>query len=210
LSNGAPSAFGGVTDPRQPELYLSYRQATLEQSMFVLLVRSAIDPMTIAPSLRAIVRDEDSSLVPESITTMDDRVLSSLARPRIYALLVGGFSACAVLIAGIGLFGVLACTTAQRTREIGVRTALGATPRDIVTLVARQAIGLAGAGLAVGLATAFVAVQSLSKILYGVSARDPWSFAIAPLVVGAAAAMACVIPAARAARIDPLHALRSG
>ena len=209
LTNGAASTFGGVTDPRQPEIYLSYRQATLAQSVIVLVVRTTIDPMAVAPTLRAIVRDEDPSLAIESMATMDERVLSSLARPRTYALLLGGFAASALIIAGVGLFGVLSYITAQRTREIGLRTALGASPRDIFGLVARQVIGMTAAGVLVGLFSAFLAVQSLSKVLYGVSARDPWSFAAATLVLGAVATIACLVPAWRAARIDPLRALRS-
>jgi putative ABC transport system permease protein len=208
LSNAGPLAFGGVADPPQPEMYLTYRQTNDVQSEFILLVRTFGDPLALAPTLRAIVRDEDPSLALESIVTMEDRVLTSLSRPRMYALLVGAFAACALAIAGVGLFGVLSYTTAQRTREIGIRTALGAQPRDIVGLVARQAAGITAAGIVVGLAAAAILVQSLSKVLYGVSSRDIWSFAMGPLLLSVVASLACVVPALRAARIDPLRALK--
>jgi ABC-type antimicrobial peptide transport system permease subunit len=118
-------------------------------------------------------------------------------------------AAFALTIACVGLFGVLSYSVAQRTREIGVRTALGARTGDIVSLVVRSGLTIVAAGVAGGLATGALLVQSLSKILYGVRPFDPLTFALVPVFLILAAAVACAAPARRAARIDPLRALRT-
>ena len=141
--------------------------------------------------------------------TMDDRVQTSLARPRLYAVLLGGFAAFAIVIAGVGLFGVLSYAVAQRTREIGIRMALGARPGDVARMVARQGLVVTVAGLTAGLGVAFVLVRSLSTFLYGVTAHDAGSFIAAPAVIIVVSAVACLVPVRRATRIDPLRALRS-
>jgi ABC-type antimicrobial peptide transport system permease subunit len=158
--------------------------------------------------IRTIVREQAPTLVLDSVMTMDERLMSSLARPRAYALVVGGIAASALAIALVGLFGVLSYSVAQRSREIGVRTALGARPGDVVVLVLRTGMTITAAGLAVGLAGALAAGQSLSRILYGVSPFDPVTFVTVPVVLILAAALACVAPARRAASIDPIRALR--
>jgi ABC-type antimicrobial peptide transport system permease subunit len=140
--------------------------------------------------------------------TMEERVMTTLARPRLYAVVLVGFSAFALVIAGVGLFGALSCSVAQRAREIGVRTALGARTIDIVALVARQAAMVAGAGIVTGLALAVAAARSLSAFLYGVTAYDTPTFVGVPLVMVGMAIAACVVPARRAARIDPMTAIR--
>jgi ABC-type antimicrobial peptide transport system permease subunit len=142
--------------------------------------------------------------------TMDDRVLTSLAKPRLYAVVLAWFGVFALLIAGVGLFGVLSFSVAQRTREIGVRSALGAQARDIVALVLRQSLWIVGGGVLFGLAAALSGVRLLSAFLYGISPQDPWTFVAVPLVIIVAAAVACVAPARRAAKVDPLTALRAG
>jgi ABC-type antimicrobial peptide transport system permease subunit len=141
---------------------------------------------------------------------MEDRVTANIAKPRLYALVLGGFSVFAVLIAAVGLFGGLSYAVAQRSREIGVRTALGARPGDIMQLVLRQAVVILAAGLTAGVWLAFAASQYLSTVLYGVTAHDVVSFVGVPLGVALVAAIACVVPARRAARVDPLIVLKSG
>jgi ABC-type antimicrobial peptide transport system permease subunit len=158
--------------------------------------------------VRATVREQAPSLVVDSIMSMEDRLLSSLSRPRAYAVIVSVFGAFSLAIAIVGLFGVLAYTVAQRSREIGVRTALGARTVDIVLMVLRSGMTITGLGLAAGLAAAALLVESLSKILYGVRPFDPITFTAVPVVLAIAAALACVEPARRAARIDPIRALR--
>jgi ABC-type antimicrobial peptide transport system permease subunit len=141
---------------------------------------------------------------------MEDRLVTSLARPRLYAMLLGGFGLFALAIAGVGLFGVLSYSVAQRAREIGVRTALGARPRDIVRLVVGQALAMTAGGLVVGLAAAFALVRYLSTFLFGVSAHDPASFLAVPIVLAIVAIVAAAAPARRAARVDPQRVLRAG
>jgi putative ABC transport system permease protein len=120
------------------------------------------------------------------------------------------FGVFALLIAGVGLFGALSFSVAQRTREIGVRSALGAQTHDIVTLVLRQMIWIVGIGVLFGLAAALAGGRLLSAFLYGLSPHDPLTFVAVPVVIVVVAAVACLVPARRAAKVDPLTALRAG
>jgi putative ABC transport system permease protein len=199
-----------TADTAQPEMFSSYRQygpMRIESIFFV--ARTAADSASVAAEMRAIVREEAPTLVLDSVMTMDDRLMSSLSRPRAYALVLGGLAIFALAIAMVGLFGVLSYSVAQRSREIGVRTALGARTADIVRLVLRSGMAITFAGLAVGLVAAALLVQTLSKLLYGVGPFDPVTFTAVPLVLGCTAALACLAPARRAARIDPIRALRA-
>jgi putative ABC transport system permease protein len=139
---------------------------------------------------------------------MRDRVAASLANPRLYAALLGAFAAFALLIAGIGLFGVLSYSVAQRAREIGVRSALGAQLRDIIALVVGQSMAIAVGGLAAGFVASFWVNRALRTFLYGVTPHDTLSFAAVAALLLLVAALASVIPARRAARIDPVRVLR--
>jgi len=204
-----PTAFGGVLDPPQPELFFAHRQwdATVED--LIILLRSTGDPAALANDVRVLVRAEDASLPVDSLMTMEERVAGSLAGPRTYMVFLVGFALCALVIAGVGLFGVLSHTTAQRTREIGLRTALGAQRADVLALVGRQAMAVTLSGITIGLTAAFVLSRSLGVLLYGVSARDAISFLVVPLVVMLVSIAACAIPAWRATRINPIEALRA-
>ena len=162
-----PARFGG-TAPLQPEIFFAAAQWTGSIQELVLVARTTGDPAALAPTLRAVVRETDPTVALDSVMTMDERVGASLARPRIYAVLLAAFAGCALSIATVGLFGVLSYTTARRTREIGVRTALGARPRDVALLVMRQALGVAVAGAAAGVLLAFILASSISTLLYGV------------------------------------------
>ena len=194
----------------RPEFFVSYRQVP-DGIAFdpMLLLRTTGYPAARIETVRAMIREVDPALVLDSVMTMEDRVMTSLARPRAYALVLGGLAALALMIAGVGLFGMLSYATARRTPEIGVRVALGAEPSDIVRLVLRQAATIIGIGLVIGLTVTFVAAESLSKLLYGITARDAVSFTVAPLLIALVGAAACVVPARRAARVSPLLALRS-
>jgi putative ABC transport system permease protein len=204
-----PTTFGGVLDPPQPELFFAHRQweGTIEELIIVL--RSSGDPGALADDVRAVVRAEDASLPVDSVMTMEERVAGSLAGPRTYMVFLLGFALCALVIAGVGLCGVLSHTTAQRTREIGLRTALGAQRADVLRLVSRQALVMTMSGIAIGLLAAFVLTQSLSTLLYGVTARDAMSFLIVPFVLVLVSMAACAVPAWRATRINPIDALRA-
>ena len=177
-------------------------------------VRSATTPATPAatapaPAPATVRKQPRWKLALDSVMTMDDRVMTSLARPRTYALLLAGFAAFALAIAGVGLFGVLSYSVAQRTREIGVRTALGAQARDIVRMIFRQGLGITALGVVTGLLVSAASARSLSTFLFGVTAFDATSFLVVPVVLAVVAVAACLVPARRAARVDPLQALRA-
>lgn len=202
------AGFVRTADAAQPEMFSSYRQfPEMRPDSIFFIVRTA-DAAAHAPSLRAIVREEAPTFVVESVMTMDDRLMSSLSRPRAYALVLGGLSAFALAIALVGLFGVVSYGVTQRTREIGVRSALGARPIDVVALVVRSGMVIAGAGLIAGVTGAALLVGSLSKILYGVEPFDAATFVAVPAILAIAALAACAVPAHRAARLDPAAALR--
>jgi putative ABC transport system permease protein len=202
-----------VEAPLQPELFASFKQALpggLRSFDPFLVIRTRADPARYVSTLRDVVHAEAPSLALDSIMTLEDRVMTSLAKPRLYALLLSGFGGFALLIAGIGLCGVLSFSVAQRTREIGVRSALGAQPHDVVALVLHQALWIVGSGLALGLAVALAVVRLLATFLYGVGPYDILTFVAAPILILGGAAVACLGPARRAARLDPLTALRAG
>jgi putative ABC transport system permease protein len=206
----APAAFTRTADAAQPEMFSSYRQfgAMRVESAF-LVVRTAGDPSDLAPAVRTIVREQAPALVVDSLMTMEDRLMASLSRPRAYAFVLGAFATFALTICTVGLFAVLSYGVAQRAREIGVRTALGAQRRDVVLLVMRAGLGITAAGLLVGLATAALMVRSLAALLFGVHPLDPATFVVVPLALLLMSALASVLPAWRAASIDPVRVLRA-
>ncbi|HSC28005.1 MAG TPA: ABC transporter permease [Vicinamibacterales bacterium] len=209
LTGVAPGVFGGLTDPPQPELFFTHAQWDTSVSDLVFVIRSAADPSMLAPALRAILHDEDPSIAIDSIATMEERLLNSLARPRTYAVLIGGFGLFALLVAAVGLFGTVSYLIAQRTREFGVRTALGARPGDILALVMRGALTIALSGIAAGTLGAVLLARSLRSLIYGVSPHDPVSFLAVPLLLFLVVALASAGPARRATRVSPLVALRT-
>ena len=203
VKQGAPDAAP------QPELFIAYAQVlnTYSSQAFVVL-RTADDPAAHIETLRTALRDEDPALALDAVMTMDQRVGLSVARPRTYAVLLGGFAVFALLIAGAGLFGVLSYSVTQRSRELAVRTALGAS-RSAVIRVALKQMGIAMiAGLAIGMAASAFLSNNLTPFIYGVSTRDWLSFGVAPVVLLVAGAVACIVPARRVARTDPVQVLR--
>ncbi|HEX6463302.1 MAG TPA: ADOP family duplicated permease, partial [Vicinamibacterales bacterium] len=202
---------GSVTDAQAPHVFITYRQVApfwLRSSIFF-VVRTTRDPMSEMGPLRAAVHQVDPTVTLDSIMTMEERVATSLAKPRLYALLLGGFGVAALAIAGIGLFGILSYSVSQRSREIGVRTAVGADVRDIIALVLRDAVFIGVTGVALGLLLAFFSTRYLASFLYGVGRADALTYVAVAVAVVAVAAAACIVPAHRAARIDPLIALRA-
>jgi putative ABC transport system permease protein len=202
---------GSVADAPQPELFMPYAQVGCAAAVPdpILVIRTADDPAAYAATLRQLIREQAPALALDAVLTMDERVTTNLAKPRLYAMVLAGFAAFALAIAGVGVFGVLSYSVAQRSRELGIRAALGARPADIVALIVGQvaAIGVCGAGL--GLGIAFGLSRSLTAVLYGVAPHDRVSFLVVPAILAVVAALACVGPARRAARIDPLQALRN-
>jgi putative ABC transport system permease protein len=223
--NGGPSwktVIGVVADvraqdmsqPADPEFYLPLAQAPdpawnwIQRSMTI-AARGRSDPLRLVPGLRETVRSLDPSLPLYQIGTMDDRITRSLAQARFSTALLTVFGAVALLLAGIGVFGVISYGVSQRTQEIGVRVALGADQGDVVRLIVRHGARLAGVGLLLGLGGALIATRLLSTLLYQVSPTDPPTFLIGATVLGASALAAAALPALRAARLDPAIALRA-
>jgi predicted permease len=205
-----------VTDEPQPEIYYVASHAadalSVQQVLatdLILIVRTSSDPRALVPSLQAIAAAAAPAAPLESVMTMRDRVGESLAKPRLYATLLGTFAVFALVIAAVGLFGVLSYSVALRAREIGVRSALGAQVRDIVGLVLLQSMAIALTGVAVGIVASFWIAKALQQFLYGVTAHDAVSFVIVGAVLIIVAAFATVVPAKRAASVDPVSVLRS-
>jgi len=197
----------GVTAKPYAQLYQAIDQAPT-RGPFVSL-RTDRDPLLLASSVRGAVRAVDPDLLVNDIQTLDDRVARNIARPRLSVLLLGGFSAIALLLAAIGIYGVMAYTVAQRTREIGVRMALGADPHKVKQLVVRQGMQPALIGVVIGLVAAFAATRLIASLLYGVSAVDPITFVLVPLFLIAVALLATYLPARRATRVPPTVALQA-
>jgi putative ABC transport system permease protein len=199
----------------QEEIFLPYLQTRdyLERpgnahAYLTLVVRAGGDPSALAPAIRGIVSSMDRGVPVSQVQTMDEVVAQSNARPRFYLLLLGAFAAAAVLLAAVGIYGVMSYSVSRRTNEIGVRMALGAKPSDVLRLIVGHGMVVALGGAAVGLAGALGLTRLMSSLLYGVGASDPATFLAVSLLLGAVALAASYIPARRATRIDPLTALR--
>jgi putative ABC transport system permease protein len=185
--------------------YFSYRQ--LSRGL-VLVLRSAVDPHRLAPAVRNAMHEIDPSLAVYGVMTMNERLSDSVAARRFNLLLLGGFAALALLLAGIGVYGVISYVATQRTHEIGIRMALGASSADVSRLFVRQGMALVLLGVGLGLLSAFALTRLMSSLLFGVDANDPLTYAAVAVLLSAIALMACSLPARRAARVDPLVALR--
>ena len=188
------------------EIYTAQLQSPMLNG--TLVVHTAGDPQKLATPIRRIVQDLDRDLPVEQAQTMDEVVAASLASNRFNTVLLGLFAGLALVLAAVGVYGVVSYTVDQRTHEIGIRMALGAHRDDVLGLVLRQGMILVLIGLGLGLAGAFAATRQLASLVYGVSTNDPWTFAIVALVLAAVAFAANFLPARRATRIDPLIALR--
>jgi predicted permease len=201
---------GSVADPAQPEIFMPIRQVGCAAAVndAIVVVRTASDPLPYAARLRGLLREQAPSFAFDSMMTMEERLMSTLAKPRLYAVVLAAFGAFALTIAAVGVFGVLSYTVAQRVREIAVRTALGARPGDIVRLVLGQVAAVGVAGIAAGLWLALAASQWLSKVLYGVHPHDALTFIVVPSVLAVVTVAASLAPARRAARVDPIRALK--
>jgi predicted permease len=197
--------IGLDAEPR-PELYMSYWQWPWYE--VDLVVRATADPSSLAAGLRRAANDLDRNALITSIRTMDDIVGDSLAQPRFRAVLLGVFAGLALLLAALGIYGVVSYSTAQRTQEIGIRMALGAQPQKVLRMVLAQALSLAAAGVLIGLIGSLAVSRALSTLLYGVTTTEPAAFAAVPLLLVGVAAVASLVPARRAAKVHPMVALR--
>jgi predicted permease len=191
----------------QPTMFrplLQWRDKSL-----TLALRTGLEPATTIPALRGLVKSIDASVPVFNVRTLAQQRDGSLALPRMAATLLSGFGVLALLLATLGIYGVLAYSVSRRTREIGVRMALGAQVAGVLRLVLRQGLGLAGVGLMLGLAGAFGATRLLRGFLYGVQPLDLMTFAAVVVLLAVVAFVACWLPARRAARVNPMTALRN-
>jgi predicted permease len=194
--------------PALPQMYAPMAQRTTRTLRFVL--RSGGEPLTLAPAVRAAVSALDPNLPLADLVPLDDLLTKSMARPRFYTSLLTLFAGVALALAAIGIFGVLSYTVAQRSREISIRMALGASASGVVRMIVRHAMTLAAVGVAVGILGALALGRVLRSQLFGVSVVDPVTFGAVVLVLVASAAAASYLPARRAAALDPASALREG
>src|SRR6185437_2277819 len=192
--------------PEEPEMYVPYAQFSL--SMMNLVVRAAADPTNLTSALQAQASAIDKDVTLSGVKTMDDVLNGSVSQPRFSSQLIGVFAALALLLAAIGLYGVVAYSVSQRINEIGIRMALGATREDVLRLVLRYGAGLTLIGTALGFVASLAATRVLSSMLFEVSANDPQTFLAVSVLLMAVVLGACYIPARRAAKVDPMVALR--
>jgi len=195
-----------LSEPDWPEMYVPYAQ--FAPAMMNVVVRAAANPMNLANALQAQVSTVDKDVTLSAVTSMDDVVGASVSQPRFSSQLLGTFAALALLLAAIGLYGLMAYSVTQRRNEIGVRMALGATREDILGLILRHGSKLAIAGIGIGVALSLAVTRVLSSMLFAVSSRDPETFAGVALLLITVGLAACFIPARRAAKVDPMVALR--
>ena len=209
------TVVGVVGDVRQegpaaaayPQLYVPLAQVSSRS--LLIAVRTSGDPLALTPALKRAIAGIDPNLALGRVATMDERVAGTLARPRVNALLLGGFAATALVLAALGIYGVIAYGVVQRTRELGIRMALGARSDDVLRLVLRQGMMPVLAGLALGLGGAAAASRVLRGLLFGVGGTDPITYAGVAAFLAAVALLASYLPARRAALADPVVALRN-
>jgi len=197
---------GPAPEP-MPECYMPYGQHGYNGGTLSLVVRTAGDPMALAETMRRVAR-QTSPDAPVKFTTMEATISENVAVPRFRTLLFGLFAGLAVCLAMAGVYGVMAYAVSQRSSEIGLRMALGASTGSVLRLILRQGLALAAAGLALGLAAAVAGTRLLTTMLFRVQPNDPWVYLAVTVLLALVTLGASYIPASRAARIDPLGALR--
>jgi predicted permease len=198
-------------DEIEPTVYQSWRQVLRRMTFATFEVRTAGDPATAVAGIRQAMHEVDSNLPLSDVRTQVQQANDTLSMERMFAKLLTLFGLIAQQLAAIGLYGIMAYVVSQRTHEIGIRMALGADRRNVLMMVVRQGMVLTLVGIALGLAAAYVLtkyLETLTSMLFGVEPRDPWTFAVIAVVLVVVALIACLAPARRATKVDPLRALR--
>jgi putative ABC transport system permease protein len=193
------------------QIYFPHRQplfGVFAPRDMTLAVRTSQDPSTVTNAIRERIFAIDKGLPPYNIATMDQLVSTSVAQPRLNLSLLVAFAVLALVLAAVGVYGVMAYAVTQRTHEFGIRTALGASPTDVLKQVFLEGGRLAALGLALGLIAALVLTRLMASLLFGVSPSDPMTLGLVAVILALVALAACYIPARRAARVDPVIALR--
>ena len=196
----------GLDTPAEPTVYWPHPE--LVMSGMTILVRTANDPLTLVSAVRNELQQMDPEQPMAAIATMDELLSGSLSRSRFTMLVLGVFAALALVLASVGIYGVIAYSVTQRTQEFGIRIALGASRRDVLRLVLGQGTRLTLLGIGMGIVAALVVTRLMATLLYGISATDPVTFTAVALLLALVALAACYIPARRATRVDPIVALR--
>jgi putative ABC transport system permease protein len=199
--------YNRLEKPPEPELFEDYQHGN--PFTIVLVARVAGDPSAIAPAMRTAVGGVDSSQTASPVETVEEVLAASIAPRRFTVFLLSTFAGCALLLALVGIYGVIAYGVAQRTREIGVRMALGAEASTVVRMVVGQGLTIAAIGVAIGVGAALLATRMMTSLLYDVKPTDPLTFAAVTAGLALTVLAACCGPALKAARVDPAIALRS-
>jgi putative ABC transport system permease protein len=199
--------YSRLDAPAEPEVYMPYRLSSSLLGMTV-MVRTATDATAMAPAIRNAIASVDRTQPVAEVRTLEQALADSIAPRRFNLYLLGAFATSALLLALIGIYGVIAYAVAQRTQEIGVRMALGAQRGQVVRLVVREGMSLAAVGITVGLAAAFALTRLMAGLLYDVKPTDPSTYAAVAAALAATALAACCKPALQAAWLDPARALR--
>lgn len=193
------------TEPRAA-YYVPQTQVPFSQMVGV--VKTTSEPRTFIPGVTKEVAAMDQDIPVFGVKSMEEYLSSSVAAPRFSTTLLSIFAAVALVLTIVGLYGVMSYSVAQRTNEIGIRLALGAQTRDVLLMIVKQGSLLIGLGLVIGLTGAFAATRVIESLLFGVTAKDPFTFAAVAVMLAAVALMACYVPAWRATKVDPMEALR--
>jgi putative ABC transport system permease protein len=196
----------GPGEETQPEIYLPHAQLPFGSATVV--VRTGHEPLGVVKAIRAEVGALDPELPVADVQTLDDYLTASVAQPQFNARLLAIFGAVAMILTAIGLYGVMAYSVAERTRELGIRRALGAQVGDLLGLVIRQGMKLVLAGVVVGMGGALALTHLIRGLLFGITPTDPWTFVSSGLLVSVVTLLACWVPARRATKVDPIIALR--
>jgi putative ABC transport system permease protein len=191
----------------EPEIYIPYRQSHFVR-MNDLVVKTAGNPLAMAATLQELVSAIDRTQPVYHVETLEQALADSISPRRFNLFLLGVFAVVAVVLGAVGIYGVMSYMVTQRTREIGVRMALGARQGEVLRMVVRQGMWVAAAGILCGVAAALALTRLMGSLLYEVTPTDPSTFAVVSLALGAAALAACCAPAVKAARVDPIVALR--
>jgi putative ABC transport system permease protein len=189
-----------------PMMYVPFAQAPLYGGEVV--VRSSLNASSVAAAIRQAVHSIDKDLPVTDVESLPEALGQSISRERFRTLLLGSFGGMALVLAAVGIFGVISYSASQRTHEIGIRTALGAQRSDVLRLILGQGTKLALLGLGIGIVLAFLLTRLIASLLYSVSATDPLTFGAVAVILLGVAVLACYIPARRAMRVDPMVALR--
>jgi predicted permease len=197
----------GLEEVPQPDMYLNMHH-TRDWATPELVVRARREPALFIPDIQAAIKVLDPTLASNEFITLEQIVDRAIAPRRLFTGVLNAFSTLALLLAALGLYGVIAYSVGRRTQEIGIRMALGAQRGNVLRLVVGEGLRIAGIGVAIGLAAAFLVTRALQSQLYGVTASDPLTYALTAAILIAVTVLACYIPARRASRIDPMEALR--